>query len=155
MVQFLEAVDLRRIMAGMKNFKVLIFLALSGLLFLFGCQDSTGPVVLPQASCTSAAELHPGAISISKHTKHVQLMDSVVNLPEIKWLSGTAVRKFFGDKEFKLVFSQEKQMYLVTYGPTDEIPTVTKISHNDENVNGTVGSINSPLFSADGSKIVF
>jgi hypothetical protein len=71
----------------------------------------------------------------------------------MRWALADSVRAFFGGKDVKLVFTLNRQLYLVDYSGGE--PTITRISHDDESLEGALGSINSPLISPDGKKVVF
>jgi dipeptidyl aminopeptidase/acylaminoacyl peptidase len=122
-------------------------------LFMGSCQDGTGPVTFAPPECENAAELSLSRALPTVHRAAVKLQGKTVTIPGMTWASGDSVRAFFGNKEMKLVFVVYPNMYLLTYESGEA--HVTLISHGDEGLNGGEGTINSPLFSPDGKKIVF
>jgi hypothetical protein len=133
-------------------------LTLSGLtaasLFLGSCQEEgTGPVTIPSVPCENPQKLALPRFSVTTHKKPIQVQGATVTLPGVQWASGEAVKEFFGTQDIKIVFTIFPSMYLLTYESGQ--PHVTRISHGDEGVNGKEGTINSPLFSPDGKRIVF
>lgn len=75
------------------------------------------------------------------------------DLPGTTWASKAAVRSFFGEKDIKVVFTLKNKLYLVEYTATDS--AVTVISRDDEGLDGKLGTINSPLLSPDGKRLVY
>jgi hypothetical protein len=123
-------------------------------LFLFACNGTgNGPVTVPELPCEDAALVKLPRFSVTKHKAAIKIRGVDDSLPGITWAQGDSVQAFFGGKDFKLTFVLNRQLYLVTY--TSGKPTLTRISHDDEGINGAKGSINSPLFSSDGKKLVF
>jgi len=123
-------------------------------IFVTGCQqENTGPIVPEPIPCGDASAVNLSRFSISSHLgpKVVEGRDTV--LPGIVWAKGDSVLDFFGGKDIKVVFTIGRNLYLTTY--THGEPVVTLLSHADESVGGSIGSINSPLLSPDGKKIVF
>jgi hypothetical protein len=127
---------------------------LATVLIISSCQDQgSEPVIPPPLPCENADSLVLPRFSVTRHKLPDTLKGETVTLPGTQWTKGDSVRSFFGDKEVKFVFTLNRQMYLVTYESGDA--HVTRISHDDEGVNGALGAINSPLFSPDGKKILF
>lgn len=120
---------------------------------LWSCNEGTGPVSLPQLPCDDASELALTRFSVTTHKKPVKVRGAGAAIPGMEWAQGDSVNEFFGGKDVKLVFTLNRQLYLVTY--VSGKPSLTLISHDDEGVNGAQGAINSPMFSPDGKKIVF
>lgn len=116
-------------------------------------QQGTGPVTLPDIPCEDPSMLVLPRFSVTPHKHPVQVAGKDTAFTGTVWAKGDSVRSFFGDRDVKLVFTLKKSMFLLTYAGGEA--KVTRISHDDEGVNGAVGSINSPLFSPDGKKIVF
>lgn len=130
------------------------FLLLAATLMLQGCESGgTGPVAPPVIPCEDPSLLRLPRFSVTRHKTPVRVKGSPAILPFTTWARGDSVKAFFGGKDAKFVFTLDKQMYLVTYLAGE--PTVTRISHDDEGLGATQGSINSPLLSPDGKKIVF
>lgn len=129
-------------------------LALAAAVLLCSCQQQgTGPVTVPDVPCDNAFVLTLPRFSVTPHKKPVQVVGKDTTFASTQWAKGDSVRAFFGGKDVKLVFTLNKGMYLLTYAGGEAL--VTRISQDDEGVNGAVGSINSPLFSPDGKKILF
>jgi hypothetical protein len=123
-------------------------------LILSSCQEAgTGPVTVADVPCESAAELHLPRFSVTPHKRVVTVAGQDTAFSGTTWAPESEVKSFFGDKEIKVVFTLKRSMFLLTYEGGKA--KVTRISHDDEGVNGQVGSINSPLFSPDGKKILF
>lgn len=138
-------------LAAVDGFRIVCFVMV---VTLQGCQDQgTGPVTVAPIPCEDPSILALPRFSVTTHKRPERVKGLIVSLPGMQWARGDSVRAFFGNKDVKIVFTLNRQMYLVTY-LTGEA-TVTRISHDDEGLNGLVGSINSPLFSPDGKKIVF
>ncbi|HKP96041.1 MAG TPA: hypothetical protein VJ385_09820 [Fibrobacteria bacterium] len=116
-------------------------------------QQGTGPVTLPEIPCEDPSVLALPRFSVTPHKHPVRVAGKDTAFAGTQWAKGDSVRAFFGNKAVKLVFTLNKSMYLLTYAEGEAL--VTRISHDDEGVNGAVGSINSPLFSPDGRKILF
>ncbi|MDB5105920.1 MAG: hypothetical protein JWP91_3609 [Fibrobacteres bacterium] len=130
------------------------FPLLTAALLAFSCQEQgTGPVTPPRIPCEDAGKLLLPRFSVTTHKHPVKVRGKTTSIPGMTWADGDSVRAFFGGKDVKLVFTREREMYLASY--TGGEAKVSLISHGDEGVNGAVGSINSPLFSPDGKKIVF
>lgn len=130
------------------------FIVLVATLILQGCESQgTGPVAPPVIPCEDPSVLNLPRFSVSRHKVPVRVRGSVADLPGTTFAKGDSVKSFFGGKDAKLVFTLDRRMYLLAY--TDGNPTVTLISHDDEGLGATPGSINSPLLSPDGKKIVF
>jgi len=125
------------------------------LLFVIACVDQgTEPVTIPPIPCEDGSVVTLPRFSVSVHKKWEKVRGEVMtSIPGATLANEDSVRAFFGGKEVKLVFVINRTMYLVVYGKSGK--SITKISHDDEGLNGAVGSINSPLFSPDGKKIVF
>lgn len=121
---------------------------------LAGCEsDGSGPVAPPRVECEDPSVLRLAPRPTSKHSKPARLKGTPAGLEGTTWASSAAVKAFFGDKPVKVVFTLNRRMYLVEYAGSEAV--VTTISHDDEGLDGKVGSINSPLFSPDGKKIVY
>lgn len=120
------------------------------------CQDpGSAPVVVPPVPCQNADSLLLPRFSVTYHSKDTVLPPAVTaTLPNTQWAEGDSVRAFFGGKPIKLVFVLDHKMYLLEYGATGGA-VLSLISRGDESLGRTEGSINSPLFSPDGKKIVF
>ncbi len=139
-------------------FKTFLKIALFGTVFwaFSGCEETgSGLGTVEKIPCQDPAKLLLPRFSITSHkirdtilTKHI---DSIPGIRQ--WARGDSVMAFMGGKDFKLVFTLNKAMYLVTYVAGE--PTLKLISQDDEGANRKQGSINSPLFSPDGDKIVF
>jgi hypothetical protein len=130
-------------------------LALSS--FLSACQENgSSPVVVADVPCQDPDSLVLPRFSITRHPKDTLLPPAQpASLPNTAWAPGDSVRAFFTNKDVKLVFTLDRKMYLVTYGAISGEAEVSRISRGDEGLGMTEGSINSPLFSPDGSKIAF
>jgi hypothetical protein len=139
----------------MRSNRPFAFLAAAWL--LAACQEqSTSAVVIPDLPCDDADSLVLPRFSVTAHHKDTLLPPAVAaTLPNTQWAKGDSVRAFFGGKDAKLVFTLDRDMYLVTYGAAAGEAEVSRISRGDEGLGLTPGSINSPLFSPDGKKIVF
>jgi hypothetical protein len=124
------------------------------LLMLAGCQSGDGPVAPPDIACVDASVLKLPRFSITKHGHPVRMHGKLAAPAGVTWAKGDSVAAFFGGKPAKLVFVLNHDMYLVAYDAAGQ-PTITLISHNDEGSDSSTGSINSPLFSPDGNRIVF
>lgn len=123
-------------------------------LLLSGCVDpGSTPVAPPVVQCEDASILKPPRFSVTRHKGAVRVKGRAAALPNTQWAKGDSVLAFFGGKDFKVVFTLNLRMYLAEYKGGQ--PTVTIISQDDEGMNKLIGSINSPLFSPDGKKIVF
>lgn len=120
------------------------------------CQDpGSSPVLVPDVPCQDADSLVLPRFSVTRHPKDTVLPPAVTaTLPNTEWAGGDSVRSFFGGKAVKLVFTLNRKMYLLEYGATGGA-ALSLISRGDEALGMTEGSINSPLFSPDGKKIVF
>jgi len=120
------------------------------------CQDpGSAPVLVPDVPCQDADSLLLPRFSVTRHPKDTVLPPAVTaTLPNTVWETGDSVRSFFGGKRVKLVFTLNRKMYLLEYGATGGA-SLSLISRGDESLGMTEGSINSPLFSPDGNKIVF
>ena len=130
------------------------FLALFACLFLAACNDSgSGPVAIPKIPCEDPSVVALAGFTPSAHKHPIKLQGKFDSLSGTKWSHGNMVRDFFGGREIKLVFTLNREMYLVTW-PSGE-PKVTRMSHGDEGIYGGQGTINSPLFSPDGKRVVF
>lgn len=128
--------------------------AITASLFLASCEEQgAGPATLPPAICEKAEVLRLPRFSVTTHKRPVRLSNSDTTIEGVTWASGAVVEQFFGTKNVKLVFTIHPHMYMVSY-ETGEAK-VTLLSHGDEGIGGKQGSINSPLFSPDGKKIVF
>lgn len=128
--------------------------SLGAALVLWSCNsEGTGPVAIPSLPCDDADSLKLGRLSITTHksVKKVKGVDTAIT--GMVWTQGEAVKSFFGGKDVKLVFTLNKRLFLVTY--VDGVPTLTRISQQDEGKTGIAGSINSPLISPDGERVVF
>jgi hypothetical protein len=130
-----------------------IFFATAAASMLWSCNEGTGPVTVPPVPCEDPLELTLPRFSVTTHKKPKIVRGEPTTIPGMAWAQGDSVSAFFGGKDVKLVFTLTKQMYLVTY--VAGVPSITRISHDDEGVNGAQGAINSPLFSPDGKKILF
>ncbi|MDB5051047.1 MAG: hypothetical protein JWO30_4118 [Fibrobacteres bacterium] len=123
-------------------------------MILSSCDSQgTGAVTLPEATCEKPSELVLGALSPTTHKHPEQVTGKDTVLAGTEWAAADSVRAFFGSREVKLVFVLNNNMFLLTYA--GDQPVVTRLSQGDEGLYGTAGSINSPLFSPDGKKIVF
>lgn len=138
--------------------KFLLKIALCGTVIwaLSACNETgSGPITVEKIPCQDLAKLTLPRFSITTHkirdTVTAKRLDSIPGIRH--WAKGDSVKAFLGNKDFKLVFTLNKSMYLVSYIAGE--PTFHLISQDDEGVNGKLGSINSPLFSPDGDKIVF
>ena len=152
----LEQFHLTRLcMHKMPHFKAVAFIGALILSLLTACVDQgTEPVIIPPIPCEDANVLTLPRFSVTVHKKWEKVRGEVITtIPGSTLANEDSVRTFFGGKQVKLVFVINRIMYLVVYGKTGK--SITKISHDDEGLNGAVGSINSPLFSPDGKKIVF
>lgn len=121
------------------------------------CQDpGSAPVLVPDVPCQDADSLVLPRFSVTRHPKDILLPAQTVapTLPNTVWAEGDSVRAFFGGKAVKLVFTLDRKMYLLEYGATGGAK-LSLLSRGDEGLGMTEGSINSPLFSPDGKKIVF
>lgn len=130
-------------------------LAALGLL-LQSCESGeAGPVAPTPIACEDPSILKLAPRPLSRHNKPVRLPNAPSDLEKTKWAAPEAVKAFFGGKDVKVVFTLDKKMYLAEYKGGKS--AVSLISHDDEGLSGEPGSgsINSPLFSPDGSKIVF
>jgi hypothetical protein len=138
----------------MNAFRPFAFLALAGL--LSACQDTgSSPVLVQDVPCQDPDSLVLPRFSVTRHPKDTLLPPAVAaTLPNTRWADGDSVRAFFGGKPAKLVFTLDRKMYLLEYGAAGG-PSLSLISRGDEGLGMTDGSINSPLFSPDGKKIVF
>lgn len=138
----------------MKSFR---FAACCAIWLLSACQDpGSSPVLVPSIPCQDPDSLKLPRFSVTRHPKDTLLPPAApAVLPGTVWAPGDSVRSFFTNKDVKLVFTLNRKMYLVTYGAISGEATVSRISRGDEANGGTEGSINSPLFSPDGKKIVF
>jgi hypothetical protein len=134
---------------------ILVLANLMAMIMMFiGCNsEGTGPVIIPAIPCEDPAVLSLKRFSVTKHKHPVLVKGTTVTMPGMEWAHGDSVQAFFGGKDIKLVFTLNRLLYLVTYVVGE--PSVTLISHNDEGVNGAQGSINSPLISPDGKKILY
>lgn len=134
--------------------RLLAVIALGAVLSLWSCNsEGTGPVAVPSLPCEDADTLKLGRLSVTAHksVKKVKGVDTA--LTGMTWTQGEAVKSFFGGKDVKLVFTLDRRLFLVSY--VDGVPTLTRISKGDEGRNGALGSINSPLISPDGKRVVF
>lgn len=128
--------------------------AIAASLFLGSCEEQgTGPVTLPPAICEDAGILRLPRFSVTTHKHPVKLQNASTTIEGAEWASGAAVREFFGTTKVKLVFTIHPNMYMVSYESGEA--RVTLLSHGDEGIGGKPGTINSPMFSPDGKKIVF
>ncbi len=75
------------------------------------------------------------------------------SMPLVTWMPTDSVQAFFGTRNVKLVLSQEKKLYLVSWETGN--PDVLELSQGDEMPDLTSGDISSPLFSPDGNWITF
>jgi hypothetical protein len=133
-------------------------LALCAAAWLFyGCQDpGSSPVLVPDLPCQKPDSLVLPRFSVTSHPKDTLLPAAVAaTLPGTEWAKGDSVRAFFAGKEVKLVFTLDRKMYLLRYGGMSGEAELSQISRGDESMSRVEGSINSPLFSPDGKKIVF
>jgi hypothetical protein len=133
-------------------------LALAAAAWIFyGCQDTgSSPVLVPDIPCQNPDSLVLPRFSVTRHPKDTMLPPAVTaTLPRTKWTGGDTVRAFFAGKEVKLVFTLDRKMYLLHYGGLSGEAELSLISRGDEALGMKEGSINSPLFSPDGKKIVF
>lgn len=130
-----------------------ILLASFAASLLWSCNEGTGPVTIPPLPCEDASELVLPRFSVTTHKEPKKVRFAEIAIPGMEWAQGDSVTDFFGGKDVKLVFTLNRQMFLVTY--VSGVPSMTLISQDDEGVNGALGAINSPLFSPDGRKIVF
>jgi hypothetical protein len=124
-------------------------------LFLGSCeQEGAGPTTLPPAICEDAEVLRLPRFSVTAHrSADTTFQGKTASIEGATWASGAAVEEFFGTRNIRMVFTIHPNMYLLTY-ETGEAH-VTLISHGDESIGKAKGTINSPLFSPDGKKIVF
>lgn len=124
---------------------------------LSGCQDTgSSPVLVPDIPCQDPDSLLLPRFSVTRHPKDTVLPPAVAaTLPATEWAKGDSVRAFFNGKETKLVFTLDRKMYLLHYGGLSGEAELSLISRGDEALGMKDGSINSPLFSPDGKKIVF
>lgn len=138
----------------MKPFRPLALGAVAWL--LCACQDpGSAPVLVANVPCQDPDSLVLPRFSVTRHPKDTVLPPQVApTLLGTHWASGDSVRAFFGGKAVKLVFVLNRKMYLLQYGATGE-GALSLLSHGDEGLGMTEGSINSPLFSPDGKRIVF
>jgi hypothetical protein len=93
---------------------------------------------------------------ISAHSKPKRIAGrpaTAADLPGMTWASRASIRAFFGDKDVKLVFTNRNKLFLAIFTATDS--SVTVISNDDESLGLKTGSINSPLLSPDGKRIVY
>jgi hypothetical protein len=123
------------------------------LLWLTGCQQGSDPVLPPETVCDDPSVLKMSRPAQTAHRFPKRVKGQTTTISGIQWTKGDSVRAFFGGKDVKLVFTLNRDMYLVTYAGGDAV--VTRISQGDESVGGEIGSINSPLFSPDGRRIVY
>ncbi len=132
-----------------------LLLIVSTSLVLLSCQKSTEPdPTILTVVCDSASVLKPGVTSPSKHKFATHLKGASLSaIPDVTLASADSVKAFFGGKRVKFVVATNRKMYLVDYA--GGAPVISRISHDDEALDSTIGSINSPLFSKDGKKIVF
>ncbi len=129
-------------------------LSLPCIFCVIACNNpGSGPVYFPPNPCENPSELALPPIAVTTHTHPIRVSGSFITLSGMHWAPVDSVRAFFGGKAVKLVFTLNRQLYLVDYTGTEA--TVTRISHDDESLTGALGSINSPLFSPDGKKIVY
>jgi hypothetical protein len=123
-------------------------------LLLAGCQDQGGgPVKPPVPQCDDPLQLKLSRPAVTSHKVPVPVKGQPAAIAGMTWARGDSVLSFFRGKDVKLAFTLNRELYLVAYVGGE--PSLTRISHGDEGVNGQVGSINSPLFSPDGRKIVY
>lgn len=122
----------------------------------FGCQDQGGePIAPPVLPCDKPDSIALSRFSVTAHSKDTLLPANAPGLLQnTTWAKGDSVRAFFGGKEAKFVFTLNRKMYLLSYGASGEAE-LALISHDDESLGATLGSINSPLFSPDGKRIAF
>jgi hypothetical protein len=140
----------------MKAIYTLAFCAAACL--LSGCQETgSSPVLVPDIPCQDPDSLVLPRFSVTRHPKDTLLPAHEVTapLPGTAWAKGDSVRAFFAGKEVKLVFTLDRKMYLLHYGGASGEAELSLISRGDEGLGMTNGTINSPLFSPDGKKIVF
>ena len=139
----------------MTRLKGLTFSGMTAAALLLGScqQQGTGPVTIPSVPCEDPQTLALTRFSVTTHKKPVRLRGATETIPGVTWAGVEEVEAFFGTRKVKMVFTIFPHMYLLSYESGQ--PHVTRISHGDEGVNGKEGSINSPLFSPDGKKIVF
>ena len=138
------------------------FIAFVSLFIFEGCDFSgsgTGPVAKPPVQCADPSVVVLGRPAPTSHNHPLQIAGQKISLPAIQWTPADSVKKYFGGRSIKIVFTLDREMYLVEYnfsGPSSSNePLVTKLSHGDEGIYGGPGSINSPLFSPDGKRIVY
>jgi hypothetical protein len=91
---------------------------------------------------------------VAKHRAAVRVRGTPAELPGMTWAKAAEVRAFFGGKPIKVVFTVNRRMYLAEY-PSGGEAVVTTISSDDEGLDSLTGSINSPLFSPDGKRVVY
>lgn len=139
----------------MKKLQAFAFCA-AALLFP-GCQDpGSSPVLVPDLPCLNPDSMALPRFSVTAHPKDTLLPPAVtLPIPNAQWAKGDSVRAFFGGKDVKLVFTLDRKMYLLEYGGTAGEARLSLISSGDEGLGLSEGSINSPLFSPDGKKIVY
>jgi hypothetical protein len=123
-------------------------------LILVSCDDASGPIAPAPVKCADASVVKMSQFSVIKHLAPVRVSGKIASPKGVTWAQGDSVAAFFGHKPVKLVVTLNRDMYLAAYDSAG-MPTITLISHGDEGPDGKAGSINSPLFSADGSKIVY
>lgn len=123
---------------------------------LVACEDpGSAPVAPPRITCDDPSILKLAARPISKHSKWKKVRGTPANLPAgMTWAKASKVQDFFGGKPVKVVFTLNRRMYLAEYAAGAEV-VLTTISSDDEGLDSLQGSINSPLFSPDGRKIVY
>lgn len=131
--------------------------ALAAGILIFACQEQGGdPVAPPVLPCDDKDSLALPRFSVTSHAKDTLLPENpAATLAGTVFAKGDSVRAFFGGKDVKIVFTLNRKMYLLTYGGTSGEAQLSLISHEDESLGATLGSINSPLFSPDGKKIAF
>jgi len=111
----------------------LILMALASL--LSGCNDQT-PCPQWSPSCKDAS--------------------SETNASSLQFASTGSIRTFLGKADFKIAFSRQKHLYLLTPGASDaDAPVVKQVDQGNEGQGGTVGDPSSPAFTPDGSWLAF